>query len=271
MCQTELKKNADRLAIGQHGDRIVYGNNQGMMLLEELAELRRDVTALISNVRTLESKDLKRDVEKNERDIEKKETDEEVEALKSKVDQLSQYSNDYKIMRKRCVAFYLRDYNGKKDPKVLEAIKGGDHKAHAGDAVADAIAFEEDGSLDPTVYEELYGLNHMKVIEWSGTCGVVFLLQGLTNYIDSEVEDGGLFRALNLHASSVLQGKMSPEVSKVFGSFVTQVKQHWLGPPNKEPNTALYSAYYTFLSKHKELQKSIGDESSQQMWRSRLP
>lgn len=265
VCRTELKKGADRLVIGQHGDPIVYGNSHGMMLLEELAELRRDVTVLISNVHTLKSKDSRRDTEKMERDIEKKETDEEIEALKSKVDQLSEYSNDYKIIRKRCVAFYLRDYKGKKDPKVLEAIKGGNYKAHAGDAVADAIVFEEDGSLDPTVYEELYGLAHTKVIEWSGTCGVVFLLQGLTNYIVSEVEDGGLFRALNLHASSVLQGKMSPEVSKVFGSFVTQVKRHWLEPPNKKPNTALYSSFYTFLSKHKELQKSIRDKSSQQM------
>ena len=63
---------------------------------------------------------------------------------------------------------YERDFKGRKYLKGSDAIQGGNFKAYGGDAVADAMVFDEDGSLDKTVYEELYGLQHTKVLERNG-------------------------------------------------------------------------------------------------------
>ena len=87
LCQAQLKRSADRLSVGAHGDRLVYENCHGQGLLEEVVELRRDVRALMSIVETLTMKDLKRE-EAN------KESAQEVQALKGKVTQLSQSSKD---------------------------------------------------------------------------------------------------------------------------------------------------------------------------------
>ena len=157
---------------------------------------------------------------------------------------------------------YERDFKGRKDLKGSDAVQGGNFKAHGGDAVADAMVFDEDGSLDKTVYEELYGLQHTKVLEWNGTYNIILLRKGLTKYIESGVEDGGLFRALDAYATSVTQGKMSEEVTRAFGCFITRVKQNWLQPPNQEPNTPLYSAYYAFWNKHRELSLQALSESA---------
>ena len=46
------------------------------------------------------------------------------------------------------------------------------------------------------------------------------------------------------------QGKPpSDDLETAFQSFLIKVKKYWLQPPNKEPNTPLGSAYYTFWRK----------------------
>ena len=239
---------------GAHGDKVVYGNGNGLVLLEEVSELRRDVKALLSEVKTVAMKDSKREKEDLKREEERKECKEEMQALQTKVTQLSQCTQDYMKIRKRYIAFYERDFKGR-DFKGSDAIEGGNIRAHVGDAVADAMLFDEDSTLDKTLYEELYGLEPTKVLEWNGTYDIILLRKGLTKYIESGVEDRGLFRALNLHATSVTQGIMSEEVAKVFGTFITRVNQKWLQPLNKEPNTPLYTAYYAFLNKNRQLVK----------------
>ena len=74
--------------------------------------------------------------------------------------------------------------------------------------------------------------------------------QKLTIYTDSASDDGGLFLVLNAYATIVAQGKSLPDDLKVaFNSFLAKVEEYWLQPPNKEPNTPLGSAYYTFWKK----------------------
>ena len=60
VCQAQLKRSADRLIEGSHGDRVAYGNYAGLALLDEVTELRRDLIALTSKVEALTETESKR-------------------------------------------------------------------------------------------------------------------------------------------------------------------------------------------------------------------
>lgn len=224
----------------------MYGNSQGLGLLEDMNELRRDMIILKSKMDALTTRDAKREAEK-------KESSEEILALKGKVARLAKSSESYLAIRRRYIAVYQRDFKGRDDLKGSDAVKGGNVMAHEGDAVADATVFDRDGRLETGLYEELYGLPYTKVLEWNGMYNIILLCKGLTKCIDSGIEDGGLFRVLNAYATTVTQGTTSQELTRAFHSFIDRVKENWLQAPNQEePNTPLSFAYYTFWDKHKE-------------------
>ncbi len=71
--------------------------------------------------------------------------------------------------------------------------------------------------------------------------------------VDTRDDDGGLIGVLNAHASYVAQGKtLSDEVRSAFYFFLSKVEEHWLEQPNKNPNSPLGIAYFTFWKKHNE-------------------
>ena len=224
----------------------MYGNSQGLRLLEDMNELRRDMTILKSQMAALTMRDAKRETEK-------KESSEEMLALKGTVTRLVNSSESYLAIRRRYIAVYQRDFKGRDDLKGSDAVNNGNLKAHVADAVADAIVFDRDINLETKLYEELYGLEYAKVLEWSGMYNIILLCKGLIKYTDSGIEDGGLFRLLNAYSIMVTQGTTSQELMGAFDSFIHRVKESWLQPPNQaEPNTPLNFAYYNFWKKHKE-------------------
>ncbi len=133
--------------------------------------------------------------------------------------------------------------------KGSKAIRGGNVIAHEGDAFGDAIVFNRDQRRDRSIYRKLYGLDYQQVLDFRTYTDDLSKTscQKLTICVDSAGDDGGLFLVLDAHATMVAQGKFLPDDLKVaFNSFLAKVEENWLQPPNKEPNTPLGSAYYTF-------------------------
>lgn len=115
------------------------------------------------------------------------------------------------------------------------------------------MVFDREVNLDSKLFEELYGLEYAKVLEWNGMYNINLYCKALTKYTDSGIEDGGLFRLLNAYATTVTQGTTSQELTGAFESFIHRVKESWLQAPNQaEPYTPLHFAYYNFWQKHKE-------------------
>ena len=102
------------------------------------------------------------------------------------------------------------------------------------------------------VYRELYGLDHGQVLDFHTytSSSSHKSCQKLTIGIDSASDDERLFLISDAHAPMVVQGKPLPYDLKVaFNSFLAKVEEHWLQPPNEEPDSPYGSAYYTSWKK----------------------
>ena len=85
-------------------------------------------------------------------------------ALEQRVKRLSQASEGYIAIRRRFIEVFKRDVNGSKDFKNSTAIQNGNIVAHEGDALTDAMIYENDQRTDARVYRQLYGLHHTQVL-----------------------------------------------------------------------------------------------------------
>ena len=176
----------------------------------------------------------------------------EILSLKSHVRLLTQYSEGYLSIRRRFLDVYKREIKDMEELKGLKAIREGNLIAHEGDALGDAVLFDLDYRTDKGIYRELYGLDYKQVLDFRTYTDGLFntLYQKLTIYIDSASDDGGLFLVLNAYATMVAQGKpLLDDLKVAFNSFLAKVEEYWLQLLNKELNTPLGSAYYTFWKK----------------------
>ena len=217
LIKSRSRDGAEQVTIGQIGNNMIYVNPGGRGILKKLEEMKRKVDILFSK-----NTEMACQMDEHQRQIDDHQR--QISSLKSRVSHLVQISEG----------------------------REGNIIAHEGDAFADAVLFDRDHRLDRSTYRELYGLDYQQVLDFR-TCtdGLIKTsYQKLTRCIDSAGDDGGLFLVLNAHATMVAQGNSLPDDLKVaFDSFLAKVQEYWLQPPNKEPNTPLGSAYYTFWKK----------------------
>lgn len=83
----------------------MYGNAQGLGLLEDMNELRKDMAILKSQMAALTLRDAKRETEK-------KESSEEMLALKGRVSRLVDSSDSYLAIRRRYIAVFKGTLKG---------------------------------------------------------------------------------------------------------------------------------------------------------------
>jgi len=242
LIKSRLRDEAERVTIGQVGNKLVYGNSGGHGILEELEQMKGKIDILMAKDETKTSQ-----IDEHQTKID--EHQKKISSLESRVRRLVQSSGGYLSIRRRFLDVYKRDIKAIEELKGSKAIRKGNLIAHEGDALGDALLFDRDQRTDRSIYRELYGFDHGQVLDFRMyTDGLVNTsCRKLIKCIESASDDGGLFLVLNAHATMIAQGKPLPDNLKVaFNSFLTKVEEHWLQPPNKEPNTPLGSAYYTF-------------------------
>ncbi|KAL2059455.1 hypothetical protein ABVK25_000748 [Lepraria finkii] len=229
LIKLRLRDRAEHITMGQAGNKLVYANSGGHGVLGELADMKMKLDILIA--------------ETSQIDEHQKEIDEyqkKNSSLESRVKLLTQTSERYLSIRRRFLDIYKRDIKGIEELKGSKAIREGNQIAHEGDALWDAMLFDRDQRKDKTTYRDLYGLDYSQVLDFQ----------------DSASDNGGLFLVLNAYATMVIQGNpLSDDLKVAFKSFLTNVEEYWLQPPNKEPNTPLGSAYYSFWKKFNQQAK----------------
>ena len=221
--------------MGQFGDSLVYGNSGGHGLLEDYGNMNRKMDILMARDESRKSQ-----VEQ----VAKR-----VSSLEITVRRLTRSSEGYLSIRRRFFDVYKRDIMAVEELKGSKAIQEGNMLAHEGDALGDAVLFDNDQRTDKRVYRELYGLDHEQVLSFGTSTNGLMNTSWLKLIIciDCASDNGGLFLVLNAHATMVAQGKIIPQDLKVaFDCFLAKVEENWLKPPDKDPNTPLGCAYYNF-------------------------
>ncbi|KAL2056070.1 hypothetical protein ABVK25_003713 [Lepraria finkii] len=230
LIKSRLRDGAEHITMGQAGDKLVYANSGGHGILGELDDMKK--TMAILTAKTSQIDEYRKEIDEHRKEID--EHQKEISSLKNRVKLLVQSSEGYLLIRRRCLDVYKRDIKGMEELKGSKAIREGNQIAHEGDALGDAVLFDRDQRTDKMIYRELYGLEHNQVLDFQ----------------KSASDDGGLFLVLDAHATMVMQGKpISDDLKVAFNSFLAKVEEYWLQPPNKEPNTPLGSAYYSFWKK----------------------
>lgn len=156
-----LRNEAERMALDQVGDKLVYGNSGGIMLLQDMQEMKDDLAILKSKEQSREAKDGER-----ARDIVVLQKD--VVALRKEVRLLAQNSEGYLSIRRRFLDVFKRDIRNMQELRGSKSIRGGNVVAHHGDAVGDAFLFHHDKRTDRSLYRDLYGLDPSQVLEKFG-------------------------------------------------------------------------------------------------------
>ena len=237
--KSNLHDSAEHVSLDSVEDDLVCGNDKGFRVLESQAKLERDVKS--SRVKEERQERLN-----NSYEIRFKEHEIRFKELEDRMRGLVTTSEGYLILRRRFIDVFKRDVKGF-DMTGSTAIREGNAVAHHGDAIADAIMFDQDNRTDDSIFEELYGLNPRQVLKYR-TYTHVLLNESyflLIICIESGSDDHDLFRVLNRHATMVAENKpLSKEIKVAFEIFLVQVKGAWLQPPAKDPNSPLGRAYY---------------------------
>lgn len=138
------------------------------------------------------------------------------------------------------------------------AYRKGDTVAHEGDAIDDAILYEQDHRTDRSIYRDLYGMEYSQVLEicmhtvYSDNTSC----QKLIKYTDAQGDDGELFVVLNTHATMIARETSFPShLATAFGNLIREVEEHSLQKPNEDPNTPIDMAYYKFWRLLKEIRE----------------
>ena len=120
----------------QIGENLAYGNSDGLAVLQSL--------------RRLESA-----------------FDQFRDETQSEIYRLKQASKSFRAIRKRFLAKVLDGERGHVDgdQKIANVINEGNMVAHHGDAIGDALVYEEGGRTDPWQYEKLYGMSWQQILE----------------------------------------------------------------------------------------------------------
>ncbi|KAL8991868.1 MAG: hypothetical protein Q9169_007579 [Polycauliona sp. 2 TL-2023] len=102
----------------------------------------------------------------------------------------------------------------------FEAIRRGDVNPDYGDALGDAILFHRDPQLDPSLYQEVYGLGHEQV-----------------RAFDAARNSKSLVLVLNAHGTLKAQGWLIDNaLDHSFKYYIKKVEQYWLQTLDREPN-----------------------------------
>lgn len=220
LLKSSLHAHVENMEIGDVGETLTYGNKGGLRILESLRQLERDRQKADAKFKVLE--DL---LERHDR---------EIFSQKAQIRILTTTSKGYNQIRRRFLEVYKRDAGLVSEPGYSSAIVQGNMAAHHGDALSDAMIYEQDHRTDERVYQQLYGLDHTKVLEIN--------LNG--NRYD-------ILSVLNAHATRLAQKKpLTVKAEMAFDNFIARVKEFWLCNPTEDSNSPLGRAYYEFWMHH---------------------
>ena len=134
------------------------------------------------DIQTSQIGDLQKKIGEHQKNI--GEHQKEISSLKSHGRTLAQCSEGYLSIRRRFLDVYKRDIKDMEELKGSKAIREGNSIAHEGDALGDAVLFNRDQRTDKSVYRELYGLDHLQVLDFRKYTDGLFntLNQKLTIY-----------------------------------------------------------------------------------------
>ena len=93
-----------------------------------------------------------------------------IASLEDRVNNLTVSLDSYQVLRNRFMSTFKRDKLGNATEADFRLISEGNHWAHGGDAIADAILYEGQRprrSQDVLTYERLYGLDPARVLNIS--------------------------------------------------------------------------------------------------------
>ena len=71
------------------------------------------------------------------------------------------------MIRRRFLDVYKRDVQEMQELKGSKAIREGNSIAHDGDVIGDALLYDKDKRTDTKVFQELYGLDYLKILDFS--------------------------------------------------------------------------------------------------------
>ena len=167
--KAHLKEQSDSSTLDSHGNSYYFGNTRGHTLMEKIEDMDRNFEKLLHKTDRLTSElHLQRQQHESELELQRAKIqhhESEMVSLKGRMGQLTKKSKSYLQIRRRFLETYERDQKGNHSLIGSSAVRLGNARAHEGDALADACLLEEDDDPNTSLYMELYGLHHAKVME----------------------------------------------------------------------------------------------------------
>lgn len=137
----------------EHENKPIYGNRQGIGLLQSCDNLKERMTNLEETVTGLRAEvtSLREMVTEQQVDI----------------DHLCPASKGYQLIRHRFLDCYRRDRLGHDSEDMHASIRAANKAAPSADAVTDAVLYSKGGRDDVDTFLHLYGLGPEKVLTLS--------------------------------------------------------------------------------------------------------
>lgn len=185
------------------GDRLVYGNQKGLSILERLEELTLRMGAQEKKLAIQDQKLAFQDQKMN--------------AQEEKITVLGRSSEGYRKIRKRFLATWKRDHLGGITDELSSHIHEGNIAAHGGDALTDADLIATGQCGEPGLFLDIYGLSHEEVLELGHRNDDSIYVLNLRAKIKSK--------------SFKLGMQMPKEVESAWEDYLKTLKAHWQQKP----------------------------------------
>ncbi len=139
-------------------DKLGYGNDTGLGVLEEIEEAKAHRTRQDKKMKALQEEFEMMKVEQAAMKVKQAASDAEIRSLAAA-------SEGYLLIRERFLSTFRRDILG--DTSHQSAIVAGNQAAHHGDAETDALLYEKGRRSDRHLYYRIYGLAPEQILNQS--------------------------------------------------------------------------------------------------------
>ncbi|KAL9123561.1 MAG: hypothetical protein Q9217_007016, partial [Psora testacea] len=235
--KSRLRNACDDVTLDEIGEKFVYSNREGFRVLEQLADLQRE---------------MKTSREKNEHRFALLEK--EIVRLRLEVEG-RWLQEEALAIRRRFIDCFKRDVLKFPEYQRTDAIKAGNIVAHYGNAISDAYLFKHDNRMDFQTYSQLYGFQFEQVLKYCKKFSDPVFNEELTVSVNDGI-DGGIFSVLNAHATLLAQcaeGKeILPEFEQAFRTFVTVAENCYPLTPMDDDKSQIARGYWEFWRLHKQ-------------------
>ncbi len=226
-----VKKTLQSSEYDQDDEKVVFENEAGRALLEEITESMNNLFRVTSKIKALEN-----DV-KSLRQHEK--------TLQVKLSLLTNQYREYLCIRERFLDTFKRDILKNKSDQNIKA--GNSVAVHGGDAVTDAYLYRSGKRQDERIFVKIYGLTAAQVEQLCKYSGLYHTLVQQSYLI--WVDEGGIFPSLsilNKYASAVVSGSVSTSLNDAFEEFISILESNLKQCPQADLKSPLGIAWDKF-------------------------